>query len=97
MEIDDSQSTRDAGANGKRKEDQSSFCSGKKQKAFSSKGFQGQGLNHHGQGHIRASSQSGQMTCYFCHQPKHMKRDFPQRQGSQGFETTQSQSSVGQA
>ena len=38
-EIDDARSTRDAGASGKRKENQSSSCSGKKQKAFSSRGF----------------------------------------------------------
>ena len=35
------------------------------------------------------------MTCYYCYQPGHMKRDCPQRQGSQGFGTAQSQSSVG--
>ena len=36
------------------------------------------------------------MVCYHCQQPGHMRRDYPQRQGSQGFGTTQSQSIVGQ-
>ena len=39
---------------------------------------------------------SGQMVCYHCHQPRYMRRDCPQRQGSQGFGTAQSQSVVGQ-
>ena len=39
-EIEDARSTRDAGANGKRKESQSSSSSGKKQRASSSRGFQ---------------------------------------------------------
>ena len=45
---------------------------------------------------IRIASQAGQMVCYHCQQPEHMRRDFPQRQGSQGFGTTQSKSAVGQ-
>ena len=36
------------------------------------------------------------MVCYHCQQPGHMRRDCPQRQGSQGFGTAQSQSVVGQ-
>ena len=36
------------------------------------------------------------MVCYHCQQPRHMRRDCPQRQGSQGFGTTQSQLVVGQ-
>ena len=38
-EMEDAQSTRDAGASGKRKESQSSLSSGKKPRAFSSRGF----------------------------------------------------------
>ena len=47
-EIDDARSTRDAGASGKRKEDQSLFGSRKKQKASSSRGFQGRDCSHRG-------------------------------------------------
>ena len=36
------------------------------------------------------------MVCYHCQQPGHMRRDCPQRQGSQGFGTAKSQSVVGQ-
>ena len=39
-EIEDAQSTRDAGVSSKRKESQSSSSSGKKQRASSSRGFQ---------------------------------------------------------
>ena len=35
------------------------------------------------------------MVCYHCQQPGHMRRDCPQRQGSQGFGTSQSQSVAG--
>ena len=36
------------------------------------------------------------MVCYHCQQLGHMRRDYSQRQGSQGFGTAQSQSAVGQ-
>ena len=74
-EIDDARSTRDAGVSSKRKESHSSSNLGKKQRASSSRGFQGHG--HPGQGQIRVASQVGQMVCYHCQQPGHIRRDFP--------------------
>ena len=43
-------------------------------------------------GQVRVAGQAGQMVCYHCQQPGHMRRDYPRRQGSQGFGTAQSQS-----
>ena len=84
-EIKDARSTQDSSASSKRKESQSSSCSGKKPKASSSRGFQGR--SHPGQGLIRVAGQTGQIVCYHCQQPGHMRRDCPQRQGSQDFGT----------
>ena len=79
-EIEDARSTRDTGVSIKRKESQSSSISGKKQRASSSRGFQSCG--HPGQGRMRVTGQARQMVCYHCQQPRHMRRDCPQRQGS---------------
>ena len=72
-EIEDAGSIRDTGASDKRKEGQPSSSSGKKLKASSSRGFQGQGRVYQGQGHIKAPSQSGPMTCFHCLQLGHVR------------------------
>ena len=92
-EMEDARSTRDASVSGKRKDNQSSSSLGKRQRASSSREFQSHG--HSGQGHMRVTGQAGQMVCYHCQQPEHMRRDCPRRQGSHGFGTSQSQSVVG--
>ena len=92
-EMEDAQSTRDASVSGKRKDNQSSSNSGNKQRASSSRGFQSHG--HPVQGQMRVAGQAGQMVCYHYQQSGHMRRDCPQRQGSQGFGTAQSQSVAG--
>ena len=56
-DIEDAQSTRDASVSGKWKEIQSSSSSGKKQRAYISRGFQSRG--HPSQGQIRVTSQAG--------------------------------------
>ena len=87
-EIEDARSTRDMSVGSKR-EDQPSSSSGKRQKTSASHEFQDQGQDW-------ASSQPGQRICYFCRQPRHVRRDCPQRQGSQGIGTAQSQLAVEQ-
>ena len=69
-EIEDTWSIWDMGASTKRKENNFYFSSKKKQKTSVSQGSQGQGQ-------ARDFSKSGQMTCYYYHQPGHMKRDCP--------------------
>ena len=85
---------QDMGAGTKRKGYQPSSSSGKKQKASGSQGFQSPG--YPGQGRARVARRAEQMLCFHCQQPRHMRRDCPQRQGSQGFGTAQSQSAIGQ-
>ena len=92
--IEDARSTRDTSVSSKRKESKSSSSSGKRQRASSSRGFQSRG--HPSQGQMRVAGQAGQMVCYHCQQTRHMRRDCPQRQGSQGFGIAQPQSVVGQ-
>ena len=86
--MDDIRDIQDMGAGTKRKGDQSSSSSGKKQKASGSQGFQSPG--YPGQGRARVARWAGQMLCFHCQQPGHMRRDYPQRQGSQGFKIAQS-------
>ena len=74
-EMEDVRSTRDASVSGKRKDSQSSSSLGKRQSASSSRGFQSRG--HLDQGQMRGSGQKGQMVCYHCQQPGHMRRDYP--------------------
>ena len=107
-DIEDARNTRDASVSGKRKDSQSSSSLGKRQRASSSRGSQSHGHPGQGHMRVagqagqmrvagqarqmRVTSQAEQMVCYHCQQPGHMRRDCPQRQGSQGFGTSQSQS-----
>ena len=87
-EIEDARGIQVADA-GEKREDQPSSSSGKRQKTFASHEFQDQGQDG-------AFSQAEQMICYLCRQPGHVRRDCPQRQGSQDFGTAQSQLAVEQ-
>ena len=82
-EIEDARSTRDASVSSKRKDSQSSSSSGKRERASSSRGSQSRG--HRGQGQMRVAGQAGQMVCYHCQQPGHMRRDCPPETGIPGF------------
>ena len=53
---------KDTGASAKRKENQSSSSSRKKKKTSVSYGFQGWGHCYQGQGRVKVSNQTGQMT-----------------------------------
>ena len=63
-EMEDAWSTRDESVSGKRKDSQSSSSSGKRLRAYSSRGFQSRG--HPSQGRMRVAGQAGQMVYYHC-------------------------------
>ena len=75
--LDDIRDTWDICVGAKRKEGPSSSSTGNRQRASSSRVPQIQG-------------QPGPMTCFYCQQPEHMRRDCPQRQGSRGLGAEQS-------
>ena len=74
-EIEDAGNTWDTSVSSKRKDGQFSSRSGKRQRASSSRGSQSRG--HPSQGQMRVAGQAGQMVCYHCQQPGHMRRDYP--------------------
>ena len=81
-EIDNAWSIRVAGASEKRKEDQPPLSLRKKKRTSIPRGRQVQGCDYQGQGQGRGVSQAGPIICYHYHQPGHVRKDFPQRQGS---------------
>ena len=85
--VDDTRSIRDIGVSTTKEENQSSSNSRRKRKTSIPWGFQGWGNDYQGQGRVRASNQTRQMTCYHYHQPEHMRRDCPQRLGSRNYGT----------
>ena len=82
-EMEDARGIRDPSVGRKRKEDRPSSSLGKRQRTSVPRA-------PHVQGQPRS------ITCFYCHQPRHMRRDCPQRQGFQSYGTAQSQSLVGQ-
>ena len=72
-EIDDARSIRDAGASEKRKKDQPSSSSRKKQKTSIPRGHPIQGRNYQGQGQGGGISQAGPIICYHYQQPGHVR------------------------
>ena len=68
-EIEDARGIRDKSTSKKRKGDQPSSSLRKRQRTSVSRAPQIQG-------------QPGPMICFYCHHPRHMKRDFRRRQRS---------------
>ena len=58
------------------------------------RGHSVQGRGYQGQGQARDASQAGPMICFYCNQPRHRKRDCPQRWNSQGYGTPQYQAPI---
>ena len=79
-EVDVMRGIQDMGVGTKRKGDQPSSSLGKKQKASGSHGFKSP--SYSGQRRARVARRARYMLCFHCQQPGHMRRDFPQRQGS---------------
>ena len=86
-EIDNAQSIRVAGASKKRKKSHSSYSSRKKQRTSVPREHSVSSRDYQDQGQGKDASQAREMICFYCHQPRHRKRDCPQRRRSQGHGT----------
>ena len=76
-EVDDTRSIWGMGASAKREENQFPSSSRKRQKTSASFRYQGRGCGNQSQGRVGAFIYMEQMTCYHCHQSRHMRRDCP--------------------
>ena len=74
-EIDVMRGIQDMGVGTKSKRDYSSSSSRKKPKASGSQGLPSP--SYLSQGQVRVSRRGGQMLCFHCQQPEHMRRDCP--------------------